>query len=99
VRKSRGFPAWNDAGPNIEGAECKYDRGKRVHNSGRPTFPKRHMESSASSTRRLMIAGRLANHSQQWQHLYDQLYCRSALPARATMHSAVFVRPDLGLQA
>jgi hypothetical protein len=32
-------------GPNIEGAEYKYDRGKRVHNSGRPTFPKRHMES------------------------------------------------------
>jgi hypothetical protein len=46
-----------------------------------------------------MIAGRLANHSQQWQHLYDRLYYRSALPARATMRSAVFARPDLGLQA
>jgi len=46
-----------------------------------------------------MIAGSAANHSQQWQHLYDLLYCRSALPARAAMHLEAFARPDLGLQA
>jgi hypothetical protein len=40
VRKSRGFPAWSECGPNIE-CDRIIDRGRSacIIADGRPTFP------------------------------------------------------------